>query len=109
VNGDRSPFTGLGKVFFGYMIKSFRCKDTKKLYDREFVKKFSGIERLAIKRLRILDSANTLEALAGLPSNHLERLKGNRIGQYGIRINDQYRICFLWDDAPYNVEIVDYH
>lgn len=73
------------------------------------LKKFSGIERLAIKRLRILESANTLEALAGLPSNRLERLKGDRIGQYSIRINDQYRICFSWDDAATNVEIVDYH
>ena len=62
------------------MIKSFRCKDTEKLYNKQFVKKFSGIERLAIKRLRILESANTLEALAGLPSNRLERLKGDRIG-----------------------------
>ncbi|MFM7355044.1 MAG: type II toxin-antitoxin system RelE/ParE family toxin [Microcystis aeruginosa] len=91
------------------MIKSFRCKDTEKLYNKQFVKKFSGIERLAIKRLRILESANTLEALAGLPSNRLERLKGDRIGQYSIRINDQYRICFSWDDAATHVEIVDYH
>jgi proteic killer suppression protein len=91
------------------MIKSFCCKDTEKLYNRKFVKKFSGIERLAIKRLRILDSANTLGALAGLPSNRLERLKGDRVGQYSIRVNDQYRICFSWDDSPYNVEIVDYH
>ena len=91
------------------MIKSFRCKDTEKLYNREFVKKFSGIERLAIKRLRILDSANTLGALAGLPSNRLERLKGDRIGQYSIRVNDQYRYRFSWDDSPYYVEIVDYH
>jgi proteic killer suppression protein len=91
------------------MIKSFGCKDTEKLYNRGFVKKFSGIERLAVKRLRILDSANTLKALAELPGNRLKRLKGDRIGQYSIRINDQYRICFLWDDAPYNVEIVDYH
>lgn len=79
------------------------------IYNKQFVKKFSGIERLAIKRLRILESANTLEALAGLPSNRLERLKGDRIGQYSIRVNDQYRICFSWDDAATNVEIVDYH
>jgi proteic killer suppression protein len=91
------------------MIKSFRCKDTERLYNRQFVKKFSGIERLAVKRLRILESANTLESLAGLPSNPLERLKGDRIGQYSIRINDQYRLCFLSDDAATNVEIVDYH
>ena len=91
------------------MIKSFRCKDTEKLYNRVFVKKFSGLERSALKRLRILDSADTLEAFANLPSNRLERLKGDRMGQYSIRINDQFRICFLWDDCPYDVEIVDYH
>lgn len=86
------------------MIKSFRCKDTEKLYNRVFVKKFSGLERSALK-----NSADTLEALANLPSNRLERLKGDRMGQYSIRINDQFRICFLWDDCPYDVEIVDYH
>ena len=86
------------------MIKSFRCKDTEKLYNRVFVKKFSGLERSALK-----NSADTLEALANLPSNRLERLKGDRMGQYSIRINDQFRICFLWDNCPYDVEIVDYH
>ena len=74
-----------------------------------FVKKFSGFERSALKRLRILDNADSLLALAGLPSNRLESLKGDRIGQYSIRINDQWRICFEWDNNPYNVEIVDYH
>jgi proteic killer suppression protein len=66
------------------MIKSFRCKDTEKLYNRVFVKKFLGLERSALKRLRILDSADTLEALANLPSNRLERLKGDRMGQYSV-------------------------
>ena len=91
------------------MIKSFKCKDTEKLYNRIFVRKFSGFERSALKRLRILDNADSLLALAGLPSNRLESLKGDRIGQYSIRINDQWRICFEWDNNPYNVEIVDYH
>ncbi len=91
------------------MIKSFKCKDTEKLYNRIFVRKFSGFERSALKRLRILDNADSLLALAGLPSNRLESLKGDRIGQYSIRINDQWRICFEWDNKPYNVEIVDYH
>jgi proteic killer suppression protein len=70
------------------MIKGFKCKNTAKLYQREFVKKFSGIERTALKRLRILDSAENLESLAGLPRNHLEALKGSRLGQFSIRIND---------------------
>jgi proteic killer suppression protein len=91
------------------MIKSFKNSHTEKLYRREFVKRFSGIERQAVKRLRILDSAPTIETLAALPSNRLESLKGDRQGQYSIRINDQWRICFKWDDAPYDVEIVDYH
>ncbi len=91
------------------MIRTFRDKLTEKLYNRQFVKQFSGIERQAIKRLRILDSAETLAALGALPSNRLELLKGDRTGQYSIRINDQWRICFRWDDAPYDVEIVDYH
>jgi proteic killer suppression protein len=91
------------------MIKGFKCKNTAKLYQREFVKKFSGIERAALKRLRILDSAESLEALAGLPSNCLEALKGDRQGQFSIRINDQWRICFRWQNGADEVEIVDYH
>lgn len=77
------------------MIKGFKCKNTAKLYQGELVKRFSGIERSILKRLRILDSAETLESLANLPSNRLEVLKGDRQGQFSIRINDQWRICFL--------------
>ena len=91
------------------MIKSFKCKETEKLYRREFVKKFSGLERAALKRLRILDSAEGNPALAGLPSNRLEALKGDRKGQYSIRINDQWRICFRMEEGAEDVEIVDYH
>lgn len=91
------------------MIKEFKCKNTAKLYQREFVKKFSGIERTALKRLRILDSAENLESLASLPSNRLEALKGDRLGQFSIRINDQWRICFRWHNGAVDVEIVDYH
>ena len=91
------------------MIKSFKCKDTEKLYNRQLVKRFSGFERQALKRLRILDSTPTLEALAALPSNRLEGLMGDRKGQFSIRINRQWRICFMWDDGAYDVEIVDYH
>jgi proteic killer suppression protein len=91
------------------VIKSFKCRDTEKLYNREFVKRFSGFQRQARRRLRILESAPTLEALAALPSNHLEELVGDRKGQFSIRINRQWRICFTWDNAAHDVEIVDYH
>jgi len=91
------------------MIKSFKCKATEQLYNRASVRKFSGIERSALKRLRILDSAETLAALAGLPSNRFERLRGDRQGQCSIRINQQWRICFRWNEDTYDVEIVDYH
>jgi proteic killer suppression protein len=91
------------------MIKRFKCKHTEKLYNRQFVKRFSGIERQAIKRLRILDSAPTLSVLAALPSNRFKSLVSDRKGQYSIRINNQWRICFRWDNEPYDVEIIDYH
>jgi len=92
------------------MIKDFRCKDTEALFNGEFVRRFSGIERQALKRLKILDVAKNLEALAIFPSNRLEGLKGNRKGQCSIRINKQWRICFRWDDGgATDVEIIDYH
>ena len=91
------------------MIKTFKDKDTAALYNRKFVRRFQGFARQALKRLRILDSAETLQALSGLPSNRLETLKGDRSGQYSIRINNQWRICFVWDDGAHEVEIVDYH
>jgi len=91
------------------MIKSFKGRDTEALFRRTFVRRFSGFERQALKRLRILDSAETLEALRALPGNRLEALKGERKGQYSIRVNDQWRICFGWTDGAHNVEIVDYH
>ena len=91
------------------MIKTFKCKDTEALYHRHFVRRFSGFARQALKRLRILDDAPTLQALVALPSNRLEALKGDRQGQYSIRINSQWRICFVWDDGAEDVEIVDYH
>jgi len=91
------------------MIKSFKCKDTKKLYHREFAKKFSGLERQALKRLKILNGTPDLKTLAGLPGNQLESLAGNRKGQYSIRINKQWRICFKWQEEPVDVEIADYH
>lgn len=91
------------------MIRSFRDKDTENLYNLIYVRRFSGFERQAIRRLRILDSATSLRDLRELPSNHFEALAGDRKGQYSIRINLQWRICFQWDEAPFEVEIVDYH
>ncbi|MFQ5544297.1 MAG: type II toxin-antitoxin system RelE/ParE family toxin [Nitrospiria bacterium] len=91
------------------MIKSFKCKHTEKLFNKKHVKRFSGFARQAEKRLQILDGAKILEDLKALPSNRFESLGGDRQGQYSISINMQWRICFKWDDAPYDVEIVDYH
>ena len=92
------------------MIKSFRDKKTEQLYNGNRVKKFQAFVRQAEKRFRILDAADTLESLMYLPSNRFKALTGNQEGQYSIRINDQWRICFEWtDDGPINVEITDYH
>jgi toxin HigB-1 len=92
------------------MIRAFRCADTERLFRRESVRRFRAIERSALRRLDMLDAAPDLRTLSTLPGNRLERLKGNREGQYSIRINDQWRICFVWRDGhAYEVEIVDYH
>lgn len=92
------------------MIKSFKDINTKNLHEGKNVKKFQSFSRQAEKRLRILDAADNLEALMRLPSNRFKALGGDRKGQYSIRINDQWRICFEWhDNDPQNVEIVDYH
>ena len=92
------------------MIRSFRCADTERLFNRESVRRFRAIERQALRKLDILDAAEGLQTLSMLPGNRLEPLKGNRKGQYGIRVNDQWRICFEWHDGnAHQVEIVDYH
>jgi proteic killer suppression protein len=92
------------------MIRSYRDKKTKSFADGEFVKDFQGFSRQAERRLEILDAAETLSDLAALPSNRLEALSGDRSGQYSIRINEQWRICFEWPlSGPENVEITDYH
>jgi proteic killer suppression protein len=97
-------------VYHCTVIRSFRCADTESLFRRESVRRFKSIERPALRKLDMLDAATDLRTLSTLPGNRLERLKGNRSGQYSIRINDQWRICFKWraEDA-YEVEIVDYH
>ena len=92
------------------MIKSFKDTRTEQLHNGRRVRKFQSFARQAEKRLRILDAADTLESLMYLPSNRFKALTGDRQGQYSIRINDQWRICFEWaDDGPTNVEITDYH
>jgi proteic killer suppression protein len=94
------------------MIRSYRDKDTERLASGERVRQWEPFRKQAEKRLRILDAAAALADLAALNSNRLEALKGDRNGQYSIRINDQWRICFEWPgDAPgpMRVEIVDYH
>jgi toxin HigB-1 len=91
------------------MIKSFRCRDTQLLANDEPVKRFKAIERIARRKLEMLASAERLEDLRSPPGNRLEALKGDRKGQYSIRINDQWRVCFRWDDGAEDVEIVDYH
>ena len=93
------------------MIKSFRDKETEKIFNRQFSSKLQQkIQRVARKKLVILDAAPELTDLRIPPGNQLEALKGNRKGQYSIRINDQWRICFKWSDGDaYDVEITDYH
>ena len=92
------------------MIKNFRSRDAERLYQRERVRRFRAIERVAQRKLRQLDAAVLLTDLAAPPGNHLEALKRERAGQHSIRINDQWRICFRWENGDaYDVEIVDYH
>jgi toxin HigB-1 len=91
------------------VIRSFRCKETKTIYDGERAKKFLSIETVALRKLLQLNRAKTLRDLRS-PGNALEALTGDRAGQYSIRVNDQYRLCFEWTDGDaWNVEIVDYH
>lgn len=92
------------------MIKNFRCAETRRFFETGSSRKFSSIATVASRKLAMLDAAQTLEFLRSPPGNRLEPLKGGRRGQYSVRINDQYRLCFRWtDDGPADVEIVDYH
>lgn len=91
-------------------IKSFKCPDTECLFKRLRVKRFANIEAVARRKLEQLEWAEVLDDLRVPPGNRLEALKGNRVGQYSIRINDQFRVCFLWTaEGAKDVEIVDYH
>ncbi len=91
-------------------IQSFKCKDTEALFGRQRVRRFGGIEAVARHKLIQLDAAATLAFLLVPPGNRLEALAGNRRGQHSIRINDQWRVCFVWTpQGAADVEIVDYH
>jgi proteic killer suppression protein len=91
-------------------IKSFNCAETEKMFKGERVKRFANVQAGAMRKLAILNRAGKLEDLRVPPGNRLEALKRDRLGQHSIRVNDQFRVCFVWTgtDAE-NVEIVDYH
>jgi proteic killer suppression protein len=93
------------------MIKSFRCREAQRLFEGRFSRRLpADIQRIAARKLEMLHAADQLDSLRIPPANRLERLKGDRSGQYSIRINDQWRLCFAWRDGhAYEVEIVDYH
>jgi len=93
------------------MIKSFKDNEAEKIFQRQFSRKLPhDIQRTALRKLRMLNRAMNLNDLRVPPNNRLEKLKGDRQEQYSIRINDQWRICFIWDDSDaYEVEIIDYH
>jgi toxin HigB-1 len=92
------------------VIRSFRCADTQALFETGKCKRFSGISKVATRKLAQLDAAHTLDFLRSPPGNRLESLQGSRAGQYSVRVNDQFRLCFRWTaSGAEDVEIVDYH
>jgi proteic killer suppression protein len=92
------------------VIKSFGSDDTWRLFNRERVKRFQAFERQALRKLAMIHAARKLDDLAAQPGNRLEKLRGDRKFQHSIRINDQWRVCFVWKEADaYDVEITDYH
>lgn len=93
------------------MIKSFANSETEKVFNRQFSKKLPGdIQAIALRKLRMLNNAHAINDLRSPPANRLEKLSADREGQHSIRINGQWRVCFVWDDGDaYDVEIVDYH
>ena len=93
------------------MIKTFKDRDAERLFRRERVKRLGpGVQRVALRKLRMLDAATVLEDLRVPPANRLEKLKGDRAGQFSIRVNQQWRVCFVWRSGhAFDVEIVDYH
>jgi proteic killer suppression protein len=98
------------KRYYQFVIKTFKCADTRALANGEWVKRFATIAPIARRKLRQLEIAARLDDLRIPPGNRLEALKGDRVGQHSIRVNDQFRVCFRWTDAgAEDVEIVDYH
>jgi toxin HigB-1 len=93
------------------VIRNFKDKETQKVFERERSRKLpSDIQQVALRKLRMLNRAETIQDVRIPPANRLERMVGNREGQYSIRVNDQWRICFVWQDGDaLDVEIVDYH
>ena len=92
------------------MILSFACKETEELFLKGLNRRFAGIMRQALRRLNILNAVITLDELRIPPGNHLKALSGDRAGQHSLRINDQWRLCFVWKDGhAHDVAIVDYH
>jgi len=93
------------------VIKTFKCRDTRALFDGARVARFANFAAVAIRKLQMVHAATRIESLrVPPPRNRLEKLSGDRIGQWSIRVNDQFRVCFVWrDGAAWDVEIVDYH
>jgi len=91
------------------VIKTFRCANTESLFNGMRIKRFVNIESVARRKLEMIAAAKKLEDLRSPPGNRLEVLKGNRAGQLSIRVNDQFRVCFRWNEGAEDVEIVDYH
>jgi proteic killer suppression protein len=92
------------------VIRSFRCKETERLFSRLPSRRWRNIERVIRRKLELLNAATALMDLTIPPNNRLEALKGNRRGQNSIRVNDQWRVCFVWRNGDaYEVEVVDYH
>ncbi len=90
-------------------IRSFQCRDTRVLFETGRSRQFANIRTVALRKLDMLDAAVVIEDLRVPPGNRLEALKERRAGQHSIRLNDQWRLCFRWDDGAHDVEIVDYH
>lgn len=92
------------------MIQSFNCGETERLFNRQPSRRWRAIERVIRRKLELLNAATSLRDLSVPPANHLEALKGTRKGQHSIRVNDQWRLCFVWRNGDaYEVEVVDYH